>query len=62
MILLVWWTGLFNGETITIAGTKIGMGAGTTANDISFTVKTYRMEDLDMHYFAENPDSVIRSI
>ena len=28
------------GERITIAGTSIGMGAGTTANDLSFTVKT----------------------
>jgi len=32
--------GYSNGETITIAGTSIGMGAGTTANDLSFTVKT----------------------
>ena len=32
--------GYSNGETITIAGTSIGMGAGTTANDVSFTVKT----------------------
>jgi len=28
------------GERITIAGTSIGMGAGTTANDLSFTVKS----------------------
>jgi len=32
--------GYSNGDTITIAGTSIGMGAGTTANDLSFTVKT----------------------
>jgi hypothetical protein len=32
--------GYSNGETISIAGTSIGMGAGTTANDLSFTVKT----------------------
>ena len=32
--------GYSNGERITIAGTSIGMGAGTTANDLSFTVKT----------------------
>jgi len=32
--------GYSNGETITIAGTSIGLGAGTTANDLSFTVKT----------------------
>jgi len=28
------------GERITIAGTSIGMGAGTTANDVSFTLKS----------------------
>ena len=32
--------GYANGDTIAIAGTSIGMGAGTTANDLSFTVKT----------------------
>ena len=32
--------GYANGDTITIAGTSIGMGAGTTVNDLSFTVKT----------------------
>ena len=32
--------GYSNGDTITIAGTSIGMGAGTTVNDLSFTVKT----------------------
>ena len=32
--------GYSNGETITIAGTSIGMGAGTTANDLTFDVKT----------------------
>ena len=31
--------GYAEGDRITIAGTSIGMGAGTTANDISFTVK-----------------------
>ena len=28
------------GERITIAGTSIGMGAGTTANDVTFTLKS----------------------
>jgi len=32
--------GYSNGERITIAGTSIGMGAGTTANDVSFTLKS----------------------
>ena len=32
--------GYSNGETITIAGTSIGMGAGTTANDVTFTLKS----------------------
>jgi hypothetical protein len=32
--------GYSNGEIISIAGTSIGMGAGTTVNDLSFTVKT----------------------
>ena len=31
--------GYSNGEQITIAGTSIGMGAGTTANDLTFTLK-----------------------
>jgi len=30
------------GERITIAGTSIGMGAGTTANDVTFTLKNIR--------------------
>jgi len=30
------------GERITIAGTSIGMGAGTTANDVIFTLKNIR--------------------
>ena len=31
--------GYVAGERITIAGTSIGMGAGTTANDVTFTLK-----------------------
>ena len=31
--------GYSKGEQITIAGTSIGMGAGTTANDLTFTLK-----------------------
>ena len=31
--------GYSKGERITIAGTSIGMGAGTTANDLTFTLK-----------------------
>ena len=34
--------GYANGDTITIAGTSIGMGAGTTANDVIFTLKNIR--------------------
>jgi hypothetical protein len=32
--------GYSKGEQITIAGTSIGMGAGTTANDLTFTLKS----------------------
>ena len=33
--------GYANGDTIAIAGTSIGMGAGTTANDLSFTERSF---------------------